>query len=87
MYMFKGTPSCNAWALCSSNHFSASSLEGVYFKLLFTSTASSLGAVSPGRFQVMDIDTDVAIKKFVEDNGNTFKVVRGLYQLTKSHTM
>lgn len=49
----------------------------------FKVTSESLGAVSPGRFQVMDVDSDVAIKKFVEDNGVTFKVGRGFYQFTK----
>lgn len=53
----------------------------------FKVSSESLGAVSPGRFQVMDVDTDVAIKKFVEDNGITFKVGRGFYQFTKRTTV
>lgn len=48
-----------------------------------TATAESLGAVPAGRFQVMDIDRDCAIKDFVEDNGIAFKKGRGFYQFTK----
>jgi hypothetical protein len=49
----------------------------------FVATSTSLGAVDPGRFQVMDVDSDCAIKDFVEDNGITFKKGRGFYQFTK----
>lgn len=42
-----------------------------------------LKPVSSGRFQVMDVDTDVAIKDFVVSNGIEFKVGRGFYQFTK----
>lgn len=46
-----------------------------------------LEAVPPGRFQVMDVDTDQAIRDFVQDNGLTFKKGRGFYQLTKTETI
>src|SRR4051812_5184262 len=39
--------------------------------------AVDLRAVPPGRFQVLDVDHDVAIKQFVEDNGLAFKKGRG----------
>ena len=40
--------------------------------------------VMPGRFQVMTVPSDIAIKAFVEDNGITFKTGRGFYELTKA---
>ena len=40
--------------------------------------------VLPGRFQVMTVPSDVAIKAFVEDNGIRFKTGRGFYELTKA---
>lgn len=46
-----------------------------------------LKAVLPGRFQVMNVDTDQSIRNFVEDNGLTFKKGRGFYQLTKTETI
>jgi predicted DNA-binding WGR domain protein len=46
-----------------------------------------LQAVLPGRFQVLDVDSDVAIKKFVEDNGLSFKKGRGFYEFTKVETV
>lgn len=49
----------------------------------FTASSESLGAVPAGRFQVMEVDHDCAIKDFVEDNGITFKKGRGFYQFTK----
>lgn len=49
----------------------------------FTTSSDELGAVPPGRFQVMDVDVDVAIKKFVTDNGIEFKKGRGFYEFTK----
>src|SRR5574343_414959 len=48
-----------------------------------STTSEELGAVPAGRFQVMDVDTDCAIKDFVEANGITFKKGRGFYQFTK----
>src|SRR5262249_54125218 len=49
--------------------------------------AVDLHAVPPGRFQVLDVDEEVAIKKFVEDNGLTFKKGRGFYEFTKKETI
>lgn len=46
-----------------------------------------LEAVPPGRFQVMEVDTDQSIRDFVEYNGLTFKKGRGFYQLTKTETI
>lgn len=43
--------------------------------------------VNPGRFQVMTVEENCAIKKFVEDNGITFKKGRGFYELTKHETV
>ena len=54
-----------------------------------TSTVASdipegLAAVPSGRFQVMEVDGDGAIKAFVESQGVTFNKGRGFYQLTKA---
>jgi hypothetical protein len=49
----------------------------------FTTTVGALGAVPGGRFQVLDVDRDAAIKQFVLDNGATFKKGRGFYEFTK----
>jgi hypothetical protein len=49
----------------------------------YSTDSSTLEVVAPGRFQVMTVDNDVAIKKFVEDHGVTFKVGRGFYEFTK----
>jgi hypothetical protein len=46
-----------------------------------------LRAVSPGRFQVLDVDRDCAIKDFVLENGLTFKKGRGFYEFTKTETI
>jgi hypothetical protein len=46
-----------------------------------------LRAVSPGRFQVLDIDKDISIKAFVLENGLTFKTGRGFYEFTKTETI
>jgi hypothetical protein len=46
-----------------------------------------LQAVPPGRFQVLDVDADASIQKFVEDNGLTFKTGRGFYEFTKPETI
>lgn len=43
--------------------------------------------VKPGRFQVMTVPVDCAIKGFVEDNGITFKRGRGFYELSKHETV
>src|SRR5262249_4131424 len=49
--------------------------------------AVDLRAVSPGRFQGLEVDGDTAIKKFVEDNGPNFKKGRGFYEFTKTETV
>lgn len=49
----------------------------------YVPTPTSLEAVSPGRFQVMTVPKDIAIKQFVLDNGIEFKVGRGFYEFTK----
>ena len=42
-----------------------------------------LAPVPPSRFQILEVDHDMAIKQFVEDQSLTFKQGRGFYQLTK----
>lgn len=42
-----------------------------------------MNAVTPGRFQVLDVDHDVDIKTFVQRLGVTFKTGRGFYEFTK----
>ncbi len=49
--------------------------------------AADLRTVSPGRFQVLAVDTDISIKAFVLENGLTFKVGRGFYEFTKTETI
>ncbi len=49
--------------------------------------AADLRAVSPGRFQVLDIDNNSSIKAFVLENGLNFKVGRGFYEFTKTETI
>lgn len=48
---------------------------------------ADLRTVTPGRFQVLDIDQDISIKAFVLENGLTFKVGRGFYEFTKTETI
>ncbi len=48
---------------------------------------SDLRTVSPGRFQVLEIDENVSIKAFVLENGLNFKVGRGFYEFTKTETI
>ncbi len=48
---------------------------------------ADLAAVSPGRFQVLEVDKDATIRDFVEDNGAKFKKGRGFYQFTKAETV
>ncbi len=50
-------------------------------------TAVDLSAVPPGRFQVLDVDTDCAIREFVNENGLRFKKGRGFYEFTKTETI
>lgn len=49
----------------------------------FKTTVGALGAVPGGRFQVMDVDRDVSIQDFVNEQGATFKKGRGFYEFTK----
>src|SRR6185312_15144979 len=48
---------------------------------------ADLAAVPAGRFQVLQVDEDCPIKKFVLDNGLNFKVGRGFYEFTKTETI
>ena len=41
----------------------------------------------PGRFQVLSIDHDTAIKSFVTENGLRFQKGRGFYEFTKTETI
>lgn len=50
-------------------------------------TTTDLRSVPPGRFQVLEIDKDIAIRAFVLENGLTFKKGRGFYEFTKSETI
>ena len=43
--------------------------------------------VIPGRFQIMTVDDNCAIKQFVENNGIKFKTGRGFYELSKAETV
>jgi predicted DNA-binding WGR domain protein len=52
-----------------------------------TYSAADLRAVPPGRFQILDVDKDEAIKSFVEHNGLRFKKGRGFYEFTKTETI
>ncbi|RUR87001.1 vWA domain-containing protein [Chlorogloeopsis fritschii PCC 9212] len=49
--------------------------------------AADLRAVSPGRFQILEVDKDISIKVFVLENGLNFKVGRGFYEFTKTETI
>jgi predicted DNA-binding WGR domain protein len=48
---------------------------------------ADLRAVPPGRFQVLRVDHDIAIKQFVLENGLEFKTGRGFYEFTKTETI
>jgi hypothetical protein len=48
---------------------------------------ADLHAVAPGRFQVLEVDKEVPIKAFVEENGLGFKKGRGFYEFTKTETV
>jgi hypothetical protein len=48
---------------------------------------ADLRAVSPGRFQVLEVDNNTSIKAFVLENGLSFKVGRGFYEFTKTETI
>lgn len=46
-------------------------------------TSGDLVPVSPGRFQILDVEDNTVIKNFVEDNQLPFKTGRGFYEFTK----
>jgi hypothetical protein len=46
-----------------------------------------LTAVPAGRFQVLDVDRDCAIREFVTENGLGFKKGRGFYEFMKTETI
>lgn len=48
---------------------------------------SGLTPIAPGRFQVLDVDVNTAIKEFVNDNGLKFSTGRGFYELTKAESV
>lgn len=52
-----------------------------------TFAAADLAAVPPGRFQVLGVDHDSAIKEFVLENGLSFRKGRGFYEFTKTETI
>ncbi|MBW4613412.1 MAG: VWA domain-containing protein [Desmonostoc vinosum HA7617-LM4] len=49
--------------------------------------STDLRAVSPGRFQILEVDQDISIKAFVLENALSFKVGRGFYEFTKTETI
>jgi hypothetical protein len=49
--------------------------------------SADLSAVPPGRFQVLEVDRDCAIKDFVLENGLAFNTGRGFYEFTKTETV
>ncbi len=46
-----------------------------------------LTAVPAGRFQVLEVERDAAIRDFVTENGLRFKKGRGFYEFTKTETI
>ncbi len=48
---------------------------------------AGLEAVDPARFQVLSVDSDQAIREFVQNNGLRFKTGRGFYEWTKRETV
>jgi hypothetical protein len=52
-----------------------------------TFASGDLRAVPPGRFQILEVDSDMAIKAFVLASGASFKVGRGFYEFTKTETI
>ncbi|MBC6435878.1 VWA domain-containing protein [Nostoc sp. HG1] len=49
--------------------------------------SADLRAVTPGRFQILEVEQDISIKAFVLENGLSFKVGRGFYEFTKTETI
>jgi hypothetical protein len=67
-------------------------LDKVFNKILDRQSSTSfaavdLRAVTPGRFQILDVDEDCPIKDFVQHNGLTFNTGRGFYEFTKTETI
>lgn len=50
----------------------------------FARAPKALDAVPAGRFQILDVERDVAIKDYVLANGLSFNAGRGFYQFTKT---
>lgn len=50
-------------------------------------SAADLVPVPPSRFQVLDVDAEIAIRAFAEGNGLLFKPGHGFYQFTKPETV
>jgi len=49
--------------------------------------SADLRAVTPGRFQILEVEQDISIKAFVLENGLSFQVGRGFYEFTKTETI
>lgn len=49
--------------------------------------SAELRAVKPGRFQILEVDSEISIKAFVLENGLAFKTGRGFYEFTKTETI
>lgn len=67
-------------------------LNAMFSTMLQRKTASPFGetdlrAVPPGRFQSLEVDDDMPIKVFVQENGLGFKTGRGFYEFTKTETI
>jgi len=67
-------------------------LNAMFSTMLQRKTASPFGetdlrAVAPGRFQSLEVDDDMPIKAFVQENGLGFKTGRGFYEFTKTETI
>ncbi|WP_223745508.1 vWA domain-containing protein [Myxococcus sp. XM-1-1-1] len=68
------------------------SLSGLFSTMLGRAPTSVYGeadlrAVPPGRFQSLEVDADMPIKTFVQENGLGFKTGRGFYEFTKTETI
>ncbi|NTX12135.1 VWA domain-containing protein [Myxococcus sp. CA056] len=67
-------------------------LNAMFSTMLQRKTSSDyaetdLRAVAPGRFQSLEVDDDMPIKAFVQENGLGFKTGRGFYEFTKTETI
>ena len=59
-------------------------LSGRKISEKFIRKGKSLSVVPSGRFQIMNVEADISIRDFVEENGLTFKTGRGFYEFTKT---